>query len=108
MGEVLESAVAKLSYEELLELHSDLKLSTPSSTQLVEERISELETSVGFCAVCGTQMKDAPQGYTLVFGPDGMKKKAQLCAHDCLEYFVSKLKPSKVVDNELSRNDPII
>ena len=88
----IETVVEKLSYEELKAIERDLSVNLPLIRQKVSERIQEMERGEKVCAVCGSIIEDSPKTFTIIFGPKGVQKKATLCAHDCLEYFVRKLK----------------
>lgn len=101
MQDGLEQALGKLNYAELKTLQEDLHMSVPLSKHLVDKRIEELETSAGICAVCGTPMKDSPNNFVLIFGPVGVRKKSSICAIDCLEYFVKKLKTKSVMSTSV-------
>jgi hypothetical protein len=45
------------------------------------------------CPVCQTSI--GQDNLTLIFGPEGLRKKASFCAFDCLEYFLNKIKEQK-------------
>ncbi len=82
-----------LDEAELYKLKADLDHGAVHLKKLVVAKLKELEArSRGVCATCGSSLADAKKSYTLVFGPDGFKKKASFCELDCLEYFLSKLK----------------
>ena len=45
------------------------------------------------CPVCQTPIGE--ENLTLIFGPKDLRKKANFCAMDCLEYFLNKIKQQK-------------
>jgi len=89
----LKDVITSIDDEELYKLQSDLENNAPVLKSLVRDRLKEIENKKrSFCAGCGENILDNERAYTLVFGADSCKKKASFCAHDCLEFFLARLK----------------
>jgi len=63
--------------------------------RLINTKLTEIKQTDfnKVCPVCQTPLEE--EGFTLVFGPKGLRKKASFCAQDCLEYFLNKIKQEK-------------
>jgi replicative superfamily II helicase len=79
---------------------SDLRLikkdlETGNIERLINTKLTEIKQTDfnKVCPVCQTPLEE--EGFTLVFGPKGLRKKASFCAQDCLEYFLNKIKQEK-------------
>lgn len=90
MRKRLSEAFRNLNYEELKVLEADLRNGGELLKAALWERIAELANGQKFCAVCFRELE--PGHYTLLFGPASMRKKANFCAPDCIEYFLAHLK----------------
>lgn len=85
--------INSIDEEELQKLQADLEKGGSHLKKLVNEKIQELEDSkTNFCVTCGKGLGDHDASFSLVFGKQGLRKKACFCEIDCLEYFVSELK----------------
>ncbi|MFH1771008.1 MAG: hypothetical protein ABH828_05650 [archaeon] len=80
--------IKQLTFEELTELKNNLEKG--EMKELVEQRLERFKNLNKVCPVCNTAVEE--EGYTLIFGPEGLKKKATFDAIDCLEYFLYKMK----------------
>ncbi len=87
----IRQAVEDFDLTELEKLHFDLESGGKHLRELVKERMEELNThGKRICAVCGEEV--GSEGIELTFGPKELRKKAHLCAYDCLEYFITQLR----------------
>lgn len=94
MKKKLREVVDYLEYEELLKIKKDLTMGGLHLLQLVDTKIRE-ETKKHdvYCCTCNNRLEAySVNNYTLLFGPDDLKKRASFCAIDCLEYFLKNLK----------------
>ena len=88
----LADEIGNMSQEELMKLKRELE--SGAIRKMVESRIQEAaqESHDRICPVCHSAVDD--EGFTLTFGPKGLRKRATFCAADCLEYFLrTKIKP---------------
>lgn len=87
--------IRDMSEEDLRLLQKDLNSGNIEKliNKRLQEKIEKNENRV--CPVCHTPVRE--ENLTLVFGPEGFRKKASFCALDCLEYFLNKVKDEKVV-----------
>ena len=89
--------INSLNEEELYSLQEDLKDEIISFKEKVHQRIKALENSKRqVCVTCGSSLKDKDDKLVLTFGSDKFKKKATFCEVDCLEYFLTNLKKTKI------------
>ncbi|MBN2881191.1 hypothetical protein JXM83_04005 [Candidatus Woesearchaeota archaeon] len=88
----LRDALQNVDYDELVKLYEDVSKGSEHVKKLVSKKLDELENSAKSCAVCGKPIFFGDGAYTLIFGNDDFKKKANLCAVDCLDFFVKHLK----------------
>ncbi len=86
--ERLDKTLEKMSREELLELKRMIQAG--EAENIIQRRLEKFKNGNKVCPVCNTRIID--EGFTLVFGPIGFKKKATFDGLDCLEYFITKLK----------------
>lgn len=93
----LHDAIGSLEYDDLVELHRDLKQGALNTRKMVEEKIVQKEKELGkHCVVCQNDIDPGLTGnYTLLFGPEGLRRKAQFCALDCLKYFLNDMERRK-------------
>ncbi len=93
----VKDIINSLSEEELYSLEKDIKDDLLSFKDRIHQRIADLEKSKGkVCVTCGSCLQDKDATLVLTFGSDKFKKKASFCEIDCLEYFLTKLKNSKI------------
>ena len=94
MKKKLREVVDYLEYEELLKIKKDLTMGGLHLLQLVDKQIrEETKKHEAFCCICNNRLDPySVNNYTILFGPDDLKKKASFCAIDCLEYFLKNLK----------------
>lgn len=92
----LSKVISDLSYEDIRLLDKDLRAG--NIEKLINKRIKHFEDGgKTLCPVCHTTIEDPENnGFKLVFGPVGFRKKASFCATDCLEYFVQKIKSTNM------------
>ena len=105
----LKDALGSLDYHELVDLHEDLEGGGHSTRALVKDRILEKEKEMGkLCQVCQSEIDPhSTSNYTLLLGPEGLRRKASFCAIDCLEYFLKNLKDLRqaTVDKHVQQTD---
>lgn len=98
-----------LEYNELTKLKKDLKHGGIHLRKLVEERIEEEQKKHNKkCCICGERIDTySMNNFTLLFGPEDIKKKASFCALDCLNYFLKELEiiRKKEIIKEVSYNE---
>lgn len=89
----VDDAIKSLDYDDLVRLNEDLREGGHSTRALVEKRIVEKEKEHGrFCQVCQCEIDPhSTQNYTILFGPEGLKRRASFCALDCLKYFIAAI-----------------
>jgi len=104
MKYLLRDVMSTLEHSELLKIRKELKNGSVYLTKVVNEQIKENEKShERYCAVCSSDIDpNSTTTYTLMFGPDGFKKKATFCAVDCMRYFLEKLDS---VNNDIEKKD---
>lgn len=84
-----------LTYEELLQLRTDIGNSAEYLHKLVTHKMNKIEaTPRCTCANCQTPISD--NSFTLIFGPHDFRKKATCCSLECQEMFLFKLRQSMV------------
>lgn len=86
--ERISEIIKQLTFEELLEFRNNLEKG--EMKELVESRLERFKNLNKVCPVCNTSVEE--EGFTLIFGPEGLKKKATFDAIDCLEYFLYKIR----------------
>lgn len=94
MLEKINEEIQDWEYHELKELQKEFKNGSQALSKIVSKKIKEYESETGnICPVCNSIINNTkPESFTLIFGPDNLKKKASFCALDCLQYFISRLK----------------
>ncbi len=104
----LRDALASIDYHELVDIHKDLVEGGHGLRQQVKDEIIKKERELGkLCHVCQSEIDpNSTHNYTLLLGPEGLRRKASFCALDCLKYFLSEtekqkeeLKSRRLVDN---------
>jgi hypothetical protein len=93
----LKDAIGSMDYHELVDLHEDLDKGGHSTRQLVKETILLKEKEMGkLCHVCQSEINpNSTTNFTLLLGPEGLRRKASFCAVDCLKYFIDSMEKSK-------------
>ncbi len=100
----LKDAISSMDYHDLVELHEDLKEGGHATRSMVEQKIVEKEKEMGkLCSVCSSEIDPhSTNNYTILLGPEGLRRKANFCALDCLKFFIANMEKRKA---ELKRND---
>ena len=90
----LARLVEDMDEEDLMLLRKDLEKG--NMEKLINKKLqAKLEKDVNrVCPVCHTPVRE--ENLTLIFGPEGLRKRASFCALDCLEYFLNKVKSEKI------------
>ena len=93
----VKEMIENLDYDELIKVKKDIDCGSIHLKKLIENKITDKEKEHNIeCSVCGKQVDpNSTTTFTLIFGPDGFKKKATFCAEDCLHYFLATLKEIK-------------
>ncbi|MBI4149988.1 hypothetical protein HY488_01140 [Candidatus Woesearchaeota archaeon] len=94
MKKKLRDVMDYLEYEELIKIKKDLTMGGLHLLQLVDSKIrDETKKHDVYCCICNGRLEPySVNNYTLIFGPEDLRKKASFCAIDCLEYFLKNLK----------------
>lgn len=97
MKMTLKDAIGSLDYEDLVKLNEDLKEGGFDFKALIEQKIVEKEKEQGkYCHVCQNEIDlHSTNNYTILLGPEGLRRKASFCALDCLKYFISSMEERK-------------
>jgi hypothetical protein len=90
---MLKEAINSVDYHELVDLHEDLEKGGVATKQLIKDAILAKEKELGkLCHVCQSELDpNSTHNYTLLLGPEGLRRKASFCALDCLKYFLSDM-----------------
>ncbi|MFC1752405.1 hypothetical protein ACFL96_03310 [Thermoproteota archaeon] len=90
----IDDVIEQLDLGELIKVRKDLQKGGGKICGIVDSKIKkELRKHSSYCCVCNSKVDPySVSNFTLVFGPEDMKKKATFCAIDCLEYFIGNLK----------------
>jgi hypothetical protein len=93
----IHDAINSLDYNDLVRLNEDLREGGHSLRGLVEKKIVQKEKEQGkFCVVCQSEIDPhSVSNYTLLLGPEGLRRKASFCALDCMKYFISNIEKRK-------------
>ena len=86
----LNTIISSMSQKDLKSVEKDLY--EGNIGKLIKNRLNEFESDV-ICPTCGNIENKAR--YTLIFGRDDFKKKANFCGLDCLRFFVEKLEKER-------------
>ena len=94
MKKSINEVMEMLDLDELVKVKKDLDNGGEHLNRMLKTKIKEeLKRHDKFCCVCDSRIDPySVANFTLIFGPDDMKKKASFCAIDCLEYFLKNLK----------------
>ncbi|MDD5086195.1 MAG: hypothetical protein PHV16_00405 [Candidatus Nanoarchaeia archaeon] len=98
--EKIKEMMNSLGYEELVNIKKDLDINQGNLIKdIIKQRINDIESNDNsICVVCGRALNPhVTDHYTLVFGPSDLRKKANFCALDCLQYFLSQIKHAKII-----------
>jgi hypothetical protein len=89
----LAKLIESLDEEDLKLIKKDLEFG--NIERLISKKIQEHkeEDFNKVCPVCQTPI--GKENLTLIFGPEGLRKKASFCALDCLEYFLNRIRQDK-------------
>jgi len=109
MKKKLREVVDYLEFEELVKMRKDLTMGGLHLLQLVDNKIRE-ETKKHdvYCCICNNRLEPySVNNYTIIFGPEDLKKKASFCAIDCLEYFLKNLRDlrQETLDKRVPQQD---
>ncbi|MFC1741550.1 hypothetical protein ACFL3V_03370 [Nanoarchaeota archaeon] len=100
-------ALASMDYRELVDVHEDLKTGGHAIAKMVEDKILTKEKEINkYCHVCQSEIDpNSTHNYTLLLGPEGLRRKASFCALDCLKYFISNMEQRVKAINENKESD---
>ena len=89
-----EEVVEMIEFNELVNMKRDLDKGGLEIDKVISGRIKEeLKKHDVCCTTCSAKIDPySTSNFTLIFGPDDLKKKASFCALDCMEYFIKNLK----------------
>ncbi len=94
-----DEVVELIDFNELTNMVRDIEHNGALEIKkVVETKIKdELKKHNIYCTTCNSRIdRYSMNNFTLMFGPEDLKKKATFCATDCLEYFLSNLKDLKI------------
>ena len=94
MKKKLREVMDYIEYDELIKIRKDISMGGIHLLQLVDQKLKE-ETKKHdvYCSICNARLElYSVNNFTLIFGPDDLRKKASFCAIDCMEYFLKNLK----------------
>ncbi len=86
----LANIINNLNYEELKAIEKDFN--NGNIERLIKDRLLHFEQGKKICPVCYRTIDENDEHFTLIFGPQEFKKKANFCGLDCLEFFIAKIK----------------
>jgi len=88
-----KKAIKTWEYHELKFLQKEIQSGGQRVGKLIEKRMKELEEEekTKVCPVCYEIINFSGEHYSLTFGPDWMRKRANFDAIDCLSYFINQL-----------------
>lgn len=58
--------------------------------KLIDKRLTKLQDPNKVCPICGSNIDE--NSIEMVFGREGLRKRATFCGHDCLEFFINDMK----------------
>ncbi|MEM4755582.1 MAG: hypothetical protein QW594_00435 [Candidatus Woesearchaeota archaeon] len=101
----MKKIIQDLDYEELAALQKDLQRPVPQFSKMIEQELQLRQKNHGkVCVTCGQELQlESKENYTLLFGPQSLKKQASFCGFDCLVYFLGKIKQYQ---HPFSSSDP--
>jgi len=88
-----KKSIKNWEYHELKFLKKEIETGGQRLNKIVEKRMKELEIEekTKICPVCYEIINFSGEHYTLTFGPDWLRKRANFDAIDCLSYFIQQL-----------------
>ncbi len=94
MKKSIDEVMEMLDLDEVIRVKKDLDNGGENLNRVLKKKIKEeLKKHDKFCCVCDSRIDPySVANFTLIFGPEDMKKKASFCAIDCLEYFLKNLR----------------
>lgn len=86
--------VEMIEFNELVNMKRDIDKGGHETNRIITQVIKEeLKKHNTYCTTCSARIDPYnTSNFTLIFGPDDLKKKASFCALDCMEYFLQNLK----------------
>lgn len=86
--------VDMIEFNELVNMKRDIDRGGIEIERVITQRLKEeLKKHETCCTTCNSKINPySTSNFTLIFGPEDLKKKASFCALDCLEYFMKNLK----------------
>ena len=86
--------VEMIDFNELVNMKRDIDKGGMEINQVLTQKIKEeLKKHNVYCSICNVKIDPySTSNFTLIFGPEDLKKKATFCALDCMEYFLNNLK----------------
>jgi len=86
--------VEMIDFNELVNMKRDIDKGGMEINQVLTQKIKEeLKKHNVYCSICNVKIDPySTSNFTLIFGPEDLKKKATFCALDCMEYFLKNLK----------------
>lgn len=86
--------VEMIDFNELVNMKKDIDKGGMEIERVITQKIKEeLKKHNIYCTTCNTKINPySTSNFTLIFGPEDLKKKATFCALDCMEYFIENLK----------------
>ena len=86
--------VDMIDFNELVNMKRDIDKGGMEIEKIIAQKIKdELKKHNVYCSICNAKIDPySTSNFTLIFGPDDLKKKATFCALDCMEYFLENLK----------------
>jgi hypothetical protein len=93
----LTDAIGCLDYEDLVKLNEDLVEGGHELKNMVETHIVKKEKEQGkYCSVCQSEIDvHSTNNYTMLLGPEGLRRKASFCALDCMKFFITEMENRK-------------
>ncbi len=97
MEMMIRNLLETMGHHDLVSLRQNVQKGNFNFNTLLKNTITMKENeNVKYCSMCGNDLEpQSTSNYTIMFGPEGFKKKASFCALDCMEFFVGKLKEIK-------------
>lgn len=90
----VRAAIEALGFEDLVSIQKDILTGSNRIKTLVADKLRQIEEEeTRICATCGNNINiKTAENFTLLFGPPDLKKRANFCALDCMEYFTAGFK----------------
>ncbi|MFO8015642.1 MAG: hypothetical protein R6U32_00915 [Candidatus Woesearchaeota archaeon] len=105
-----EEVLDMIEFNELVNMKRDIDKGGTEIEGLISRKLKEeIKKHDVRCTTCQARIDPySTSNFTLVFGPEDLKKKATFCALDCLEYFLENLKDlRRGCKNEKQEHDGI-